>query len=117
MTILTSAQERLQRLMDATPTAWRQDRVFRGAIIGLAITGALLVLRLVGPQAPQLQPPGLLTPAAVPALPTHAGGLSASQPPPFEVPRITPGHSLDDVTVIPMPNNDRFGTFKPGKYP
>lgn len=112
MTARAAAHGLLQRLADATPTAWRQDPVFRGAAVGVGVTGTLLLLRLVGPQAPelQLQTLGVMPPAA-PSLPGRVG------PPAAEVPKIAPGHSLDDVTVVPAPDGDRFGTFKPGTRP
>lgn len=119
MTARAAAQNLLQRLADAIPTAWRQDRVFRGAVIGAGITGALLVLRLVGPHPPELQRgTSVLVPAAVPYV-SAPGGMATSpgQPPAAAVPKIAPGHPLGDVTVVPAPDSDRFGTFKPGKHP
>ena len=112
MTALAAAHGLLQRLVDATPTAWRQDPLFRGAAVGVGVTGALLLLRLVGPQAPELQPQVLgVVPTAAPSLPGRVG------PPGAEVPKIAPGRSLGDVTVAPTLDGDRFGTFKPGRHP
>ena len=119
MTALAGAQNLLQRLVDAIPTAWRQDPVFRGAAIGAGITGALLVLRAVGPHAPELQRgSSVLVPAAVPYV-SAPGNTTAppGQSPPAVVPKIAPGHPLGDVTIIPAPDSDRFGTFTPGKHP
>ena len=45
MTKLATAQGLFHRLVEAAPVAWRQDRVFRGAVVGMAVTLAVLVLR------------------------------------------------------------------------
>lgn len=119
MTALAGAQNLLQRLAEAIPAAWRQDRVFRGAAVGAGITGVLLLLRLLGPHAPALQSPNpSLVPAVVPYVSAlGAGAPSPAQPPPVELPKIAPGHPLGDVTVVLTPGGDRFGTFKSGRHP
>lgn len=117
MTALATAQGLLQRLADALPTVWRQDPVFRGAAIGAGITGALLVLRLMGPHAPELQSgASTLVPAAVPYLSGPGGKATSPAQPSVDVPKIAPGHSLGDVTIVTPPDGDRFGTVKPGKH-
>ena len=115
-------QERLRHLIDAAPEAWRQDRVFRGATIGVGITGALLLLRLAGSHAhPPLQPiSSSLAPASVPYLSGSRNSPvvpAPGQPSPAEVPRIAPGQPLGAVTVVPAPDGDRFGTITSGKPP
>lgn len=123
MTGLAAAQGALQRvlqhLVEAAPVAWRGDPVFRGATVGAGVTLALLMLRLVGPHAPELEPATLrgIPPAAVSGLAVPRGAPSPAQALPAEMPRIAPGHPLSDVTVVPTPNGDRFGTFTPGKHP
>ena len=109
----------LRRLIDAAPEAWRQDRVFRGATIGIGITGALLLLRLAGPHAPQLQlqPASVSLSPAVPYLSAPGNTASLVQPPPAQVPNIAAGQPLGAVTVVPAPDGDRFGTITPGKHP
>ena len=113
MTVRTVARDLLQRLVDAAPEAWRQDRVFRIAVIGAGIVGVLLVFRALGPHDPALRPvatdPG---PTGVPTL--SASGLPPSPAlPSAAVPKITPGHALGDVTIAPAPEGDRFGTAPP----
>ena len=117
MTGLT-VQQRLRQLIEAAPEAWRQDRVFRGATIGVGITGALLLLRLAGPHAPQLQPASSnLAPATVPYLSGSKNTVVPGQSPPAEVPKIAPGYPLGAVNVVPAPDGDRFGTVTSGKPP
>jgi hypothetical protein len=107
----------LQRLVEAAPVAWRHDPLFRGAAIGAGIALAVLLLRIAGPHNPALDAPS-------PTLRTLPGGggqavrgaIPAPQPP-ADLPKIAPGHPLSDVTVIPTPDSDRFGTFSPGKHP
>jgi hypothetical protein len=113
MTARMLAQDLLQRLFYAAPLAWRQDRIFRFAAIGAGVTGLLLVLRLMGPHDPTLRPsatdPG---PTGVPTL--SASGLAPSPAlPPATVPKIAPGHALDDVIIAPALEGDRFGTAPP----
>ena len=114
-------QQRFRQLIEAAPEAWRQDRVFRGATIGVGITGALLLLRLAGPHAPPLRPAAsTLTPAPLLDLSDSRNRPlvpAPGQPPPAEVPRIAPGQPLGAVTVVPAPDGDRFGTITSGKPP
>ena len=118
MTAFATAQGLLQRLVDAIPTAWRQDPVFRGAAVGAGITAALLLLRLVGPHAPGLDGPTVhYDPATRQSWVGPRDAALPPQPLPLDVPKIVPGRSLGDVTVVPTPNGDRFGTFTPGKRP
>lgn len=118
---LAAAEGLLRRLAAAAPAAWRRDPVFRWASIGAGITLALVLLRLAGPHAPELEPRTLgyaPTPAETQGLPGPRGvPSSAVQPPPAEVPKIAPGHALSDVTVVPTPGGDHFGTFNPARSP
>ena len=119
MTMLVAARGLFYRLTDAAPVAWREDRLFRGAVIGVGITLAVFLVRPgVSHQDRQL-PPLDTSSAGMPAVLSPSGrDLAVStQRPPAEVPKIAPGHSLDDVTVVPTPDGDRFGTFKPGSHP
>ena len=117
---LAAAEGLLRRLAAAAPAAWRHDPVFRWASIGAGITLALFLLRLAGPHAPELEPRtlGYTPPAGMQGL-TGPRGMpsSAVQPLPAVVPKIAPGHPLSDVTVIPTPDSDRFGTFTPARKP
>ena len=56
MTARAAVQDLLQRLLHAAPIAWRQDRIFRFAMIGAGIAGLLLMLRLLGPHDPTPRP-------------------------------------------------------------
>ena len=114
---MSAMKQLLRRLIDAAPDAWRQDRVFRGATIGVGITGALLLLRLAGPHAPQLQPASVNLSPAVPYLSGPGNTPSSVQPLPAQVPKIAAGQPLGAVTVVPVPDGDRFGTITPGKHP
>lgn len=123
MTALATARSVLQQLAEAVPATWRQDRVFRGAVIGAGVTMAVLLVR-PGASRQDRQLPSLSTlPAGLPAIPAltpvvrGAAPLTHLQTPPVEVPKIAPGQPLGDVTVLPAPNGDRFGTFKPEKHP
>ncbi len=110
-----------QLLAEAAPVAWRHDPLFRGAAIGAGVTLALLVLRIVGPHSPALDAPTVPTIMPGGAIQPRSGagvpGMPLAAQPPVDVPKIAPGHSLDDVTIIPTPNTDRFGTFTPAKRP
>ena len=127
MNNLAAARSALQRLVEAVPDTWRQDRVFRGAVIGAGITLAILLVRPGGTRQDRPLPPPSTFSAGLPALPASSPALRGTslpaqtslQPPrpPDEVPKITPGHSLGDVTVAPVPDSDRFGTFKSEKHP
>ena len=125
MTTLAAARSVLQRLAEAAPIAWRQDRVFRGAVIGAGVTLAVLLARPGAPRQVRSLPPLVTLPSSLPAIPApspalRAGArLTAPQPPaqPAEVPKIAPGRPLGDVTVTPAFNGDRFGTINPEKHP
>ena len=119
MTMLAAARGLFYRLADAAPVAWRHDRLFRGAVIGAGITLAVFLVR-PGVSQQDRQLPPLDTPSAgMPALlsPSGRGMAVPTQRPPAEVPKIAPGQSLGDVTVVPTPDGDRFGTFKSGSHP
>ena len=116
MIVVAKTLWRLRCLIDAAPTAWRQDRIFRGAAIGSGVTALMLLVRLAGPAAPVSPAPGIPTvPPGVLTLPGPAGGLS----PQAKAPPIAPGQLLDGVTIVPVPvpDPDRFGSFKPGARP
>ena len=97
----------------SAPAAWHYDRVFRWSAIGAGIALVVLVLRLAEPPAPhtQVSVPG----SSVPTIPGPTDGASSvgSLPAPpvsTPLPMITPGRSLDGVTITPAPEPDRFGT-------
>ena len=120
MTRLAAAQGVLSRLVETALFAWREDRLFRGAVIGMGVTLAVLLLRSgVSHQDRPLLAPDTSS-AGMPALLNQAGG-SAMLPAPGlsgPVPKIAPGHPLRDVTVAPAPSDgDRFGTVTPGHHP
>ena len=122
-----AARNALQRLAEAIPDTWRQDRVFRGAVIGAGVTLAVLLARTGATRQDRPLPPSSTFPAGLPAIPASSPALRGTslsaqtslQPPrlPGEVPKSAPGHSLGDVTVAPVPDSDRFGTFKSEKHP
>ncbi len=119
MSTLATARGVLQRLADAVPIAWHEDRVFRYAAIGAGITLAVLVIR-PGASRQDMRLPPLGSPSTgMPALVSPAGlGVAPVAPmPPITVQKITPGRPLGDVTGVPAPDSDRFGTFNPGKHP
>lgn len=120
MTKLAAAQGLFYRLVETAPVAWRQDRVFRGAVIGMGVTLAVLAVRPGASRQDQPLPP-LDTPSAgMPALLNPVAGGSSGRPPqgpPDQVPKIAPGHPLGDITVAPVPDGDRFGTVTPGRHP
>ncbi len=74
MTRLAAAQGLLTRLVDAALSAWRQDRVFRGAVIGMGVTLAVLVLRPGVSRQDQALSPLNSSSAGMPALLNPAGG-------------------------------------------
>lgn len=119
MTAFATAQGLFQRLVAAAPVAWRQDRLFRGAAIGAGVTLAILLVRPDASHQETRLPLLGTTTAGLPAVlsPAGSGMTSPTQAPPAEVPKIAPGHALDDVTVVPTPDGDRFGTFTPGRHP
>jgi hypothetical protein len=108
----------LERLVEAAPIAWRYDPLFRGASIGAGVTLALLLLRVAGPHNAAFDAPAS-TMRYVPGVGMDRYAAPGAPPnaPPADVPKIAPGHSLNDATVIPVPDSDRFGTFTPGKHP
>ena len=111
-----------RRLVEAAPVAWRHDQLFRGATIGAAVTLVLVVLRIVGPHNPQLDAPGYMLStmpggAMQPLSGPSLRGMPLAAQPPADAPKIAPGHSLSDVTIVPTPDKERFGTFTPGKRP
>ncbi|TLU70629.1 hypothetical protein [Lichenicoccus roseus] len=112
---LAEAQALLTRLAQAAPLAWRQDRLFRSAVIGMGVTLAVFLLRPGASHQDRTLPPLDVSPAT-PALLGPAGGSAAlpAQGPSDPVPKIAPGHPLGDVTVAPTLDNDRFGTVTPG---
>ena len=116
MTRLAVAQGVLGRLMDAASWAWRQDRVFRGAVIGAGVTLAVWLIRPSSSTQDRALPPLSTLPAAGLAVPGTIGpGAMSQTQPPGEVPKIAPGRPLGEATVVPVPDGDRFGTFSPGK--
>lgn len=123
MTRLAAAQGLVYRLAEAAPVAWRQDRVFRYAVIGMGVTLAVLVIRPGASNQDRALPPLNTSSAGMPALLDPAGGGSGMRPPQAppppqpEVPKIAPGHPLGDITVAPGPDGDRFGSVTPGKHP
>lgn len=123
MTNLAAARSILQRLAEAVPDTWRQDRVFRGAVIGAGVTLVVLLVRPGASHQARQLPPLSTLPAGLPAIPSPAMRGAApptqTQPPTSsaEVPKIAPGHPLGDVTVAPAPGSDRCGTFKSEKHP
>ena len=119
MTNLTAARSVLQRLAEAVPDTWRQDRVFHGAVIGAGVALAVLLVRPGASHQDRLLPPLSTLPAGLPAIPGPVLRGPVPPPPtlPAEVPKIAPGHPLGDVTVAPAPDSDRSGTFKSEKHP
>jgi hypothetical protein len=110
-------QRVLRHLAEAIPVAWRHDPVFRGAAIGAGVTLAVLLLRIAGPHNPELElPPNTLRYVPGVGMQTMRGSPPPAQPP-GEFPKIAPGHSLTNATIVPTPDTDRFGTFTPGKHP
>ena len=114
MSRLADAQALLTRLAQAVPLAWRQDRLFRGAVIGMGVTLAVFLLRPGASHQDRTLPPLEVSPATSALLSPAGGAALPAQAPSGPVPRIAPGHPLGDVTVAPMPDNDRFGTVTPG---
>ena len=118
MTRLAAVQALLHRLAEAALLAWRQDRVFRGAVIGMGVTLAVLVSPGTLSQDHAL-PPLDTSAAGMPALSNPVGGVGVrpAQAPSDPVPKIAPGRSLEDLKISPVPNVDRFGTVTSGKHP
>lgn len=119
MTTLATARGVLQQLTEAVPVTWRQDRVFRGAVIGAGVTLAVLLVRPGASSQDRQLPPLNTLPARMPATlsPVVRDTVTPAQRPLAEVPKIAPGQPLGNVTVLPAPNGGRFGTFKPEKHP
>ena len=110
----------LQRLAEAAPVAWRHDPLFRGASIGAGVALALLLLRVVGPHNPDLDAPAIHYDPTTRSTWVGRSETTQPQPPaslPGDVPKIAPGQPLNNVTPLPVPNSDHFGTFTPGKHP
>jgi hypothetical protein len=106
----------LRRLAAAVPSAWRYDRIFRGAVISAGVALVLLILRLAGPPEPSgaASAPGAAAPATLgPTYATSHAGSPAAPPAPGARPNIAPGRSLDGVTITPALEDDRFGTVSP----
>jgi hypothetical protein len=116
---LAAVQAGLRRLAEATLLAWRQDRVFRGAVIGMGITLAVLLGRSGITSQDRVLPPLETSAAGTSALPNPIGGIAVrpAQAPPDSVPKIAPDHPLGEITITPVPSSDRFGTIKPRKAP
>jgi hypothetical protein len=119
MTRLAAIQALLYRLAEAALLAWRQDRVFRGAVIGMGVTLAVLLGRPGASNQDHVLPPLDTSTARMPALPNPVGGVGVrpAQAPSDPVPKIAPGRSLEDLKISPVPNADRFGTVTSGKHP
>jgi hypothetical protein len=115
---------RLRRFLAAAPSLFRQDAVFRYAVIG----GALALLALLS----RLGDAPALVPAPASVLPPVAQSLSAPVPPPASLgteygaapepkrsaepvsddpPRIAPSHRLDELGAAPShpTSPERFG--------
>jgi hypothetical protein len=115
---------RLRRFFGRTPSLFREDAVFRYAVIGTGLALLALLSRLGDAPAP--------VPAPASALPPVAQSLSAPVPPPASLgteygaapepkrlaepvsddpPRIAPSHSLDELGAAQnrRPAPDRFG--------
>ncbi|HME26212.1 MAG TPA: hypothetical protein VKI44_33610 [Acetobacteraceae bacterium] len=103
----------LYRLTASAPTAWHYDRLFRWMVIGAGVSLTVFVLR---PHNPATSRPIASAPiSSVPASlgPTYgAAGTPLAPPPPPALPNITPGRSLDGVTITPAPV-DSFGSAPP----
>ena len=115
---------RLRRFFGRAPSLFREDAVFRYAVIGAGLALLALLSRLGGAPAPVSAPASALPPVAqslsapVPppaSLGTEYGAAPESKRPPEPVshdpPRIAPSHSLDELGAAqnPRPAPDRFG--------
>ena len=115
---------RLRRFFGRAPSLFREDAVFRYAVIGAGLALLALLSRLGDAPAP--------VPAPASGLPPVAQSLSAPVPPPASLgteygaapepkrlaepvsddpPRIAPSHGLDELGAAPTPRPtpDRFG--------
>ena len=110
MSAVATVRSWLSRLTASVPTAWHYDRLFRWMVIGAGISLMVFVLRPhdLATLRPIASPP-LAAPASLG--PTHDASAAKTPlaPPPPALPNITPGRSLDGVTIIPAPA-DGFGT-------
>jgi len=115
---------RLRRFLALAPSLFRQDAVFRYALIGGGLALLALLSRLGDAPAPVPAPASVLPPVAqslsapVPppaSLGTEYGAAPESKRPPESVsndpPHIAPSHSLDKLGAAqnPRPAPDRFG--------
>ena len=115
---------RLRRFFGRAPSLFREDAVFRYAVIGAGLALLALLSRLGGAPAPVPAPASVLPPVAqslsapVPppaSLGTEYGAAPESKRPPAPVshdpPHIAPSHSLDELGAArtPRPAPDRFG--------
>jgi hypothetical protein len=118
---------RLRRFLAAAPSLFRQDAVFRYAVIG----GGLALLALLSRLGDAPAPAAAAVPAPASALPPAAQSLSAPVPPPASLgteygaapepkrppepvsddpPRIAPSHRLDELGAAQNRlAPDRFG--------
>ncbi|MGC1862287.1 MAG: hypothetical protein WA733_14525 [Methylocystis sp.] len=115
---------RLRRFLALAPSLFRQDAVFRYAVIGGGLALLALLSRLGDAPTPVPAPASALPPVAqslsapVPppaSLGTEYGAAPESKRPPEPVshdpPRIAPSHSLDELGAAQnrRPAPDRFG--------
>ena len=115
---------RLRRFFGRAPSLFREDAVFRYAVIGAGLALLALLSRLGDAPAPVPAPASVLPPVAqslsapVPppaSLGTEYGAAPESSRPPEPIsvdpPRIAPSHSLDKLGAAqnPRPAPDRFG--------
>jgi hypothetical protein len=71
---VTVVRRMLQQGHDIAPETWRSDPIFRYATIGLGITAGLLLLRLFGPDVPELHAPPRVLPFDRPSVPEDRTG-------------------------------------------
>ena len=123
MSKVAAAHAWLRRLAAAAPSAWHYDRVFRWSAIGAGVALALFILQLADSPSPYGSSP---VPAA--SVPTSLGpsyGQTGGSPiappgttatPTSTAPKISPGRSLDGVTIGPAPERNPFGTVPPATH-
>jgi hypothetical protein len=124
MSAITAARAWLRRLAAAAPSAWHFDPVFRWSTIGAGVSLALFILQLTESVAPRGSSPVPVTsvPASLGPSYGQTGGspvappTGASDSPTSMIPKISPGRSLDDVTIGPAPDHDRFGSVPPATH-
>ena len=73
MSRLAAGQGLLTRLAEAAASAWRQDMVFRGAVIGMGVILAVFVLRPGVSRYDRVLPPLETSSAGMPVLLNPAG--------------------------------------------